>query len=336
MTSRCVIAYAALTSVALLSACTGSTPTNPASLPSTVQAHVSASLPANAGHITGWIEPTALSEVHGDKQRLYISDVPSGLGARGFVNVYVHREHASALRLIGNISGLDSPTQIAVDRFENVYVIQADNGAPVLVFKRDAIQPFRTLNTEGKLPFSIGVATDGTVYVGTVPGLILVYAPGSNTPTTTLQTRGDGPNQLFLDRDGNLYYEAVFFGGTGGVISRFAHGSTTSVTFNFPDSPIRAALLHDGDMAIEPLSVDRIDRFERGNTTTIENSFSIPFAQSFCLNQAESELYTVGAGTITTFAFPEGRSQNSLLIGGPNDANFGCASSPARHLPRPF
>ncbi len=206
----------------------------------------------------------------------------------------------------------------------------------MLVFKRGAIRPFRMLDTEGKLPFAITIANDGTVYLGTGGGLILVYAPASSRSTSTLQAYGDGPNQLFLDRNGNLYFEAVVFGETGGIIAMFPRGSRTpSASLGFPDSPIRAALLKDGDMAIEPLSVDRIDRFERGQTT-IAGSFPIVFAQAFCLNQGESALYAAGAGTITTYAFPGGRALNTISIGGVNDANFGCASWPTRPLPRPF
>jgi hypothetical protein len=369
MTLRCGLAYVAIASILLTSACTGSTGTNAVPPAQTLRAsagpvrtiqefvgtRVRPASTASTAKITGWIDSSALSDVddadanvvkaqsetasirHG-AQLLYISDVPSpsGPGARGFVNIYKHLAPASALQLIGTISGLDAPTQITTDRFANVYVVQTDYGAPVLVFKRGATQPFRTLNTAGKLPIAIAVADDGTVYVGMSGSQILVYPPGSNTSTSMLQAFGDGPNQLFLDRDGNLYFDVVVFGEVGGVIAMFPHGSTTpSGSLGFPDSPLRAVLLHDGDMAIEPLSVDKIDSFERGSTTRT-GRFAIAFAQAFCLNQAESALYGAGMGTITVYAFPNGTSLHSLSIGGVNDVNFGCAASSERRLPKPF
>lgn len=270
------------------------------------------------------------------KTLLYVSDIPdpSILGEPGNVNVYSAGVPSQPLHLVGKITGLDSPTRVAVDREQRVYVVQTDFGAPVLVFDRGSTHPFRTLATEGELPTSIALGHDGTVFVGTT-STILVYAHGSSVPTSRLDGDfGDGINDLMTDRSGNVYFDYVIID-TGGIIGMFTHASTPpDMNLGFPDSPLNAALLHDGDMVISPLSASTIDRFERASTAAA-SSFPVAFLQSFGLNRDETALYAAGAGTITTYAFPGGTPLRALTLG-TTDANFGVAPSPPQRPARAF
>lgn len=280
----------------------------------------------------GWFVPGNANA----RALLYVSDIPnlSALGAPGTVNVYAAGTPSQPLSLVGQITGLDSPTRVAVDRERRVYVVQTDFGAPVLVFDRGSTHPFRALATDGELATSIALGRDDTVFVGTT-STILVYAHGSSVPTSRLDGDfGDGINDLLADRAGNVYFDYVIID-TGGIIGMFAHGaSPPDANLGFPDSPLNAALLHDGDMVVAPLSASTIDRFERGSTV-VASSFPVAFMQSFGVNRDETALYGAGAGTITTYAFPSGTPLRVLTLG-TTDANFGVASSPPQRPARAF
>lgn len=267
---------------------------------------------------------------------LYVSDIsdPSIVGAPGNVNVYSVGAPSQPLHLVGKITGFDSPTRVAVDREERVYVVQTDFGAPVLEFNRGATHPFRSLATDGELATSIALGHDDTVFVGTT-STILVYAHGSSVPTSRLDgSFGDGINDVLADRSGNVYFDYVIID-TGGMIGMFAHAAgAPNLNLGFPDSPLNAALLHDGSMVVAPLGASTIDRFPRGSTV-LASSFPAAFMQSFGLNRDETALYGAGAGTITTYAFPGGTPLSALSLG-TTDANFGVASSPPQRPARAF
>lgn len=310
-----------------------------------VRSRVRSAHTSSATNVSGWMQADAFADVDendDDASRafhhhvLYIADIPdpSLQPAPGIVRIYKNAGSPGALHLVGEIAGLDSPTRVAVDRAGRVYVVETDFGAPVIVFGRGGTHPVRTLATGTELPTSIALGADGTVYVGTT-STILVYAPGSSTPSRRLDGDfGDGINELITDRDGNLYFDYVIID-TGGIIGMFARGSTTPVgNLGFPDSPLNAVLLRSGDMAIAPLGASSIDRFRHGSTT-LAASFPVNFLQSFCANGAQSALYVAGAGTVTTYAFPAGTALHHISFG-TDDANFGCAISPAPALPPSF
>lgn len=316
----------------------------------------SASTSFRVDRVSGWIDASAEIDTADDaqsdvvestastrhlRQLLYVSDVPEPTVATapGLVKIYAGLAPSSALHQVGEITGLDTPTRIAVDRFANVYVVQTDFGAPVLEFRRGETHPFRTLDTAGAIATSIAVAEDGTVYVGTgstsVPATLFVYAPGATAPTSHLDGPfGDGINDLLIDRDGNVYFDYVVID-SGGFIGRYAFGSTSAdENLGFPDSPLNAALLRDGSMVIAPMDASQIDRFARGQLV-LGGTFPVRFVQSFCLNRAQSALYGGGAGTITTYAFPAGTVLHTLTLG-TIDLNFGLAVSPRPHPPHAF
>jgi hypothetical protein len=119
----------------------------------------------------------------------------------------------------------------------------------------------------------------------------------------------------------------------GGVIGEFAAGSSTAIdNLGFPVSPLNLALLHDGGMVLA--TPDTIDVFRRGSIAS-SATFAVQFTQAFGMSHSDSELFSVGAGSIAEYAFPAGELQRSLVVG-TNDANFGVAVAPAPPLPKSF
>lgn len=121
---------------------------------------------------------------------------------------------------IGLIStGLTYPWGMAVDNGGDLYVANV-NGAQgaagnVVMYRKGVHSPTLTYTSGLSAPIAVAVGNDGTVYVanqnvrtpsGTFPGNVVVYPPGSTTPSETLTD----PNfntlwALAVDAGGNLY-----------------------------------------------------------------------------------------------------------------------------------
>ena len=100
------------------------------------------------------------------------------------------------------------PNAVAVAPSNDLWVA-LDTYPPnnIAVYHRGESKPYRTLS-DPWAPVSIAVAPDGTAYVTSQGNeKISVFAPGSSSPTLTLNDKnGEYSGWVALDANGNLYY----------------------------------------------------------------------------------------------------------------------------------
>jgi sugar lactone lactonase YvrE len=110
----------------------------------------------------------------------------------------------------GQLQGVSSPVQIAVDTQGTIYVanaqVDASGAGDITEYPRGATSPARTLKVG--LNTSTGVAVDstGTVYASNkYLGSIVVFAKGKTVPKKTITTNLVGPDGLAVDKGDNLF-----------------------------------------------------------------------------------------------------------------------------------
>lgn len=128
----------------------------------------------------------------------------------------------------GQLQGVSSPVQLAVDAQGTVYVadaqIDATGAGEVTEYARGNTSPTGMLKTG--LATATGVAVDGsgTVYVSNkYAGSIVVFAKGKRSPKATITSGLTGPDGLATDSAGDLYIADS----SGNDVLKLAHGSST-------------------------------------------------------------------------------------------------------------
>ncbi|MGB6600099.1 MAG: hypothetical protein WBE77_03330 [Candidatus Cybelea sp.] len=128
----------------------------------------------------------------------------------------------------GQLFGVSSPVQIAVDSSGTVYVanslVDASGAGSITEYPRGQTSPSRTL-TSGLYSTS-GVAVDsaGTVYASNkFLGSIEVFPKGKSAPTATITANLTGPDGLAADKAGNLFIADS----SANDVLKLAHGSKT-------------------------------------------------------------------------------------------------------------
>lgn len=288
------------------------------------------------GNVDGWIDPESTAAFK--RGVLYVSDIPdfSQLGAPGTVNIYDGPSTNLRARLIGQITGLDSPTGLVVDRKANLYVVQTDFGAPVLVFAPRAKRPFLRLDTQGLLPGTVCVDSRGNVFVGTTTTM-LVYREGHPEPFARLNGHyGDGISDVIADREGNIYFDDYFLE-TGGEIGAFEARTTMPTSgpvqnLGFPVSPLYLAIDGSGDMLLAVFSsTNFIAVFQQGSTGS-PTEIPVEFPTAIGFDSADTSFFSAGNGSVSQYSYPGGALIKTIRIG-TNDSNFGIAVAPAPPLP---
>jgi hypothetical protein len=149
--------------------------------------------------------------------------------------VYVSEESANGIgvfrfdgKRVGTITKrVNYPQGLFADAQGTLYV--ANRGSSdVLLFKRGARSPFKTLSDGGEQPEDVTVCPDGTVYVANILGAsggggdITVYEHASRHPTRTLEYSGGFFFFLTCDAQGNVFTTLVL--GTTGTVVEFPGG----------------------------------------------------------------------------------------------------------------
>ena len=207
-----------------------------------------ATISGNNGSIAGLSEPVGIAL--DSSQNIYVAD-------NGATSVFVYPALGSSTGTLieapiatisGNITGLDSPKNIALDSSQNIYV--TDDGAtsvfvyPALgsstgVLNENPTATIRGSNTDLRNPYGIAVDSSGIYVADENAESVFVYsplgsstgllneAPSSETISTTLTTGLAGPVGMALDTIGNIYVAGNDFNGVPGVFV-YAAGSNAN------------------------------------------------------------------------------------------------------------
>jgi hypothetical protein len=268
-----------------------------------------------------------------DAYLLYVSAIaPSGAGS---VNVYPGWVHTARPPLIGKISGLDSPSSLAVDRFGTLYVCQTDVNAPVLVFPFLSREPARKLKTEGTLPVSVAVAPNGTVYVstaqnGSLGAAILVYPPGATSPAMHFDNlAGDAVSSLQSDDRGDVYFAAVSIGSPGYIGELAARGVHRFLSFS-TDDPVSNIELDAVGNVLALSDSGGLTVYSHASGKVLER-LNVPEFQSLGFSNTHHAFYA-SSGEIAEYAYPSGKRLYSITSLAADDT-FGLATFPRAPYP---
>ncbi len=274
-------------------------------------------------------EAAAFSVNHNsDAYLLYVSTVtPEGAGS---VNIYPGWVHSSNPPLVGKISGLDTPSSLAIDRFGTLYICQTDVNAPVLVFPFGAREPARKLETEGTLPVAVTVAPDGTVYVstaqyGNLGARILTYPPGATKPAIHVAgLAGDAVASLRSDERGNVFFAADFIDSPGYVGELAPRAIHHIVNFG-NDSQVSSIELDALGNVLALGGAGALTVYNHASGAALE-TLSVPEFQSLSFSQTFHAFYAA-SGTITKYAYPSGNRLGTIASLAA-DNTFGIATFP--------
>ena len=275
-------------------------------------------------------ETTALCRL-GRAYLLYVSAIdPDGAG-----HVDVFLGSAKQHPLLGRITGLDDPSNLAVDAGGRLYVVQTDVDAPVLVFPFGAKKPSLALRTLGNVAVAVAVGPSGTVFVSTAnangrSAKILVYPPGASLPVRQFDNlAGDAVAALQTDDAGNVYYSRDFVG-FGNDISELTTAGVKRSLLAFNDPVTGFQLDRAGNLVVLADGIG-IYAHDSGRLLALLGS---GFAQSLAIDPGERSLYAA-AGVVSEYAYPSGTPLGAItaLAG---DETFGLATFPAPPHGRPW
>jgi hypothetical protein len=206
-----------------------------------------------------------------------------------------------------------------------------------------------TLGSVSYAPIGVAVAKDGTIYASVVSvvgsgfgnSCILVYPPGSSSPSSMLSDPGLGQaaGTIAVDKKGDVFlaYTATNSGEISAQIDEFPAGHTTWVPFasmsNAYDGGL--AITKKGDVIASSVSLSgtgggEIAAFSpKGKAVYSFDVSGLPTAIS--LDKSDKHLYVDDATSdlISEYSLPNG----SLVVSGPAETAKGGPLVPANFLP---
>jgi sugar lactone lactonase YvrE len=265
------------------------------------------------------------------------------------VDIYHANTFAHSPRLIGQITGLEQPTGVAVDANGYLYVVQGVVGAPVLVFAPGSTTPARELDVQGAWGDNIRIGRDGDVLVATSDGgpnnsSVLVYHAADTEPYAVLLAYFDGAFSMAPDLAGDVFYLRASGGDLGLTINEFkAHGRDTWKTeldlgFNPMQQPWAIAFDHAGNLVAMDYDVNwNLFVFAPGHKKT-RTFLPLPSWQGggpMVFDQSGKTLYVgsseAGTNFVSALTYPSLNLRAVFTL--PTGQASGIAVSPAAALP---
>jgi hypothetical protein len=136
----------------------------------------------------------------------------------------------------GQLLGVSSPVQIAVDSAGAVYVansqIDASGAGSITVYPRGQTSPSRTLTSGLYSTSGVAVDSSGTVYASNkFLGSIEVFPKGKSSPSATITANLVGPDSLAVDKAGDVFVADS----SANDVLKIAHGSKTPESLHLAD-----------------------------------------------------------------------------------------------------
>lgn len=219
----------------------------------------------------------------------HASWIAGGIDAKRAPLLYVANWYGNGVELYlaktrAHVGHLDTspfqPNSVHVAGNGDIWVaLNTDGNDPsIYVYKPGATAPFRTLTGVSNVAVSIAVARNGTAYVTDENfsfGEVIVFGPGSNTPTATLTDPGSTCcGWVAVDRHGNVFFTYESASGHTGAVDEFVRGSKTpkSLGITLTTFPGGIEVLKNGTLVIVEQGIPsfnlpaQIDTFPKGAT----------------------------------------------------------------------
>lgn len=259
---------------------------------------------------------------------LYVSTIaPDGAGSVNVFPGWIHGSHPPAIE---KITGLDTPSALAVDRYGTLYICQTDVGAPVLVFPFLERKPALKLETEGTLPVSVTVAPDGTVYVATAQygdsaAQLLLYPPGATKPAFHTGTLAeDAVASLRSNARGNVLFAADFIDSPS-YVGELARRSVRRIVSFANDTQVTHIELDAFGNILALDDAGELTIYGRNSGAALA-TLNVPENQSLTFGRTYGAFYAA-SGTIAKYAYPSG-DRLDTITSLEADETFGVATFP--------
>jgi sugar lactone lactonase YvrE len=247
----------------------------------------------------------------------------------GSIDVFKYNDYSNPVAKITD--GVSQPKGTAIDKSGNLYVTSASN-ENVTVYPPGQTEPSRTLSGGIYDPQGVAVAGDGTVYVVNAccdstdqPSEVVVFAPGSNTPTNYLKIpAGTGTFDAF-DAAGNLYVSAQGAGNPGGVVYEYKKGSGEAENLSLQGLGMAAegiAFDKNGNLIVSDFYNDVVDVFPPNKTKPSRQFALSSFPYALTLSKNRKQLFVSTSSEVLNFNYTNGKLKQTI-------SGFGIAEGPA-------
>jgi hypothetical protein len=289
-------------------------------------------------------EPSAQTDVHHQKQLLFVSDNQNN---RVLVyNAATTQQHPPPIRTISN--GVHGPFGLATDKSGNLYIANSGSNT-VTVYAPGASKPKMTIFTGLAGPFDVKVDGFGNIYVANDPpqsltAFIQLYPAGSSSPSYTWSAPSPGMviSGLALLNSTQQGQTAIYAPEYTVNGSGFATGNTLSC---YPGNPTCGTLGYSfgqtggaaiaqspgGSKPFQWIAVDQyvpgVDIFTQGQLTGQIVTGGTP--EFVTLNSTGNKLYVANRffNDVVEYSYPSGTQLNTFPAGG--GQVYGVATFPA-------
>jgi hypothetical protein len=185
----------------------------------------------------------------------------------------------------------------------------------VEVYKPLATRPFRVMHDANHSPRDVAVGSSGSVFTANYDGTISVYAPGSNTPTSTL-TDSDALQNMYLALDAheNVYMTFVSKTTGSGAVAEFKNGSANPIDLGLKGLTAYVAsiaIANNGNIVVCNQTVG-ILTYAPGRKSPISKIKATSDWVPIALNKRNSQIYIGAVNETVSLTYPAGAPQGVL------------------------